>query len=50
MIGPGLSALLSTKGKAEKYAKAKKKILFVSCNGLKKNRVGMSVKSFIFFA
>ena len=25
-------------------AKAKKKILFVSCNGLKKNRVGRSVK------
>ena len=28
--------------------KAKKKILFVSCNGLKKNRVGRLVKSFFF--
>ena len=28
--------------------KAKKKILFVSCNGLEKNRVGRSVKIFSF--
>ena len=34
---------------ALKPIKAKKKILFVSCNGLKKNRVGRSVKLFVFF-
>ena len=32
-----------------KIDEAKKKMLFVSCNGLKKNRVGRSVK-LIFFA
>ena len=33
-------------GNTSRLTKAKKKILFVSCNGLKKNRVVRSVKNF----